>query len=150
MVKVGMGEEHPIYPFKLAVGGSVPELPPETGHPQVFPVKSGQRRQQPHRHWVKQPGPAARSQILLIEPLVPLIRKAEIQKQPPLPVLEEYLGATNLVDTAVKAQAYHRLPRNVFGATQQSKGYSQSSAAADKWQARRSSTCVPTGRGEFE
>ena len=110
MVEVGMGKQHPIYPFKLAIQGIIPKPLPESGRLQVFSIKSFQRWQQSHGHGVEQPCAGSWFKVLLIELLVSFIGEAEIQKQPAIPVLQKYLVPASLVDTAIESQPYHTFP----------------------------------------
>ncbi len=103
MVEVGMGEQHPIYPFQLAIPGIIPKPLPESGRLQVISIKSFQRWQQSHGHGVKQPCAGSWFKVLLIELLVSFIREAEIQEKPATPVLQKYLVPAYLADTAIES-----------------------------------------------
>jgi hypothetical protein len=110
VVEVGVRQQHAVYGAELTVSRVIPKPLPDTRYRQVVPIKPFQRRQQAHSERVQQPGTAAGADVLLVETLVPLKGKAEIQQQPAAFVLQQHLVATYLVDAAIEGQAYHNLP----------------------------------------
>ena len=118
VVEMGMGQQHAVQPVKLAIGRGIPELLPQTRRSQVVTIKPLQRRQQAYCQRVEQAGAAAGLQVFLVDLLVPLVGKAEVQEQPPLPVLEKDFVAADFVDAAVECQLYRIPPPVAISLTQ--------------------------------